>query len=103
MALPLPPDQDSPVVVDPDAMTRVSYSSIEALIEFGRPSETVEIVPGEPQTLVRLWEMPMSSIRLGVLESIYEALIAHPSDNEAFAAATREIIGAWKPQLGSVS
>src|ERR1039458_4978593 len=94
---PLSPEPDSVITIDPDAMMRVCYSTISALIEFGRSSETVEVVPGEPQTLVRLWEMPLSSIRLGVLESIYQALVSHPTDDGAFAAATREIIGAWEP------
>jgi len=83
--------------IDPDAMMRVSYSSIEALIEFGRPSEIVEIVPGDPQTQVRFWEMPLATIRLGVLEPIYQALITHPTDHAGFAVAVREIIASWEP------
>jgi hypothetical protein len=73
------------------------YASIAKLIAENAPSITYELIPGRADTLFRVFTPPKASWITGVLESIYQALLAHPDDAEAFSAIVSPIVIAWEP------
>jgi len=83
------------IVIDPGAFTRSYYSQITDLAEVSGESETIELVQGHPETLARMWKMPLSTMRMGVIETIYQAMIAHPDDDAAFRDAVIDAQDQW--------
>jgi hypothetical protein len=73
------------------------YASVAKLIAENAPSTTYEFIPGRTDTLFRVFTHPKASWSTGVLESIYQALLAHPNDTEAFSAIVSPIVIAWEP------
>jgi hypothetical protein len=84
------------IVVDADAFTRDYYSTITDLAALGGASETIELIPGRADTIARMWKMPMAPLRMGLVETFYQAMTANPTDDAAFRKAVHAAGDEWR-------
>jgi hypothetical protein len=82
-----------------DQFFLTAYGTSADAIELGGASQTRELIPGRPETTVRLWTLPGSTMQVGCLESIYEVLrdVRDAGSAQGIGARIRAIINDWKP------
>ena len=81
--------------IDTEESFLLRYQLIYDLIKVGVPSEVIELVPGESQSLFRLWQLPVPTMQAGVLESVYQAIVT--SSTETLKRDITAILEDWLP------
>jgi hypothetical protein len=82
------------IVINEDAFISAAYGDVDGILAEGFAFTHEELVPGDPQTLVRVFETP--GVRFLALEPICVALESHPTGPER-TAALQATIQAWQP------